>query len=289
MKLSEIYGNNTASEGNSHNPAISFEVFPPKKGEEEFGILLDELNQLKRFNPALVSLTYGAGGNNNSSMKLVELLNRDFNVMPHFTCVCNDRAGVELHIKEIETMGINNILALRGDIPQDKSLCKTDFKHANELIEFIKAKTDLSIGCAGYPEGHIESLSIADDIQNLKKKVDAGAAAIYTQLFFDNEKFFSYIEAVRKIGINVPIIAGLMPVISTKQIERMTSMAKISIPKKLSEGLEKYKDSPSALKEFGIEFGTQQCCGLIEQGVQGLHFYTLNKSYSTAKILENIL
>lgn len=283
MRLNEIYCKDKGIENK-----ISFEVFPPKNGEEGFRELLEELEILKKYNPAIVSLTYGAGGNNNNSMNLVSILQDHFNLMPHLTCVCNSRQDVKTHIKLFTQLGIENILALRGDFPEDRSACKKDFMHANELIEFIKSETDLSTGAAGYPEGHIEAPDILTDINNLKLKIDAGANAIYTQLFFDNDKFYRYIELVRNAGINLPVIAGIMPVISAKQVEKMTAMAKISVPPELIEGLEKYKNSPDDLKSFGIEFASAQCRDLIKNNVDGLHFYTLNKSYSTSKILENI-
>lgn len=294
MKLTEIYYDKKYQRkrdlgSNNKKTIISFEVFPPKKGEEQFDELLKELHILKKYSPSLVSLTYGAGGSNNNSLKLVELLNKDFNIMPHFTCVRNSRADVEKHINEIENLKIDNILALRGDIPQNDQEYITDFKYANELVEFIKQKTRLSIGVAGYPEGHIESESLEADIKNLKKKVKAGADVIFTQLFFETDCFFKYIDKLSDAQINLPVAAGIMPIISFKQIEKITSMARITIPQKLAEKIDKYKDSPDDMKKFGIEHASNQCLELIRHGVDGLHFYTLNKSYSTAKILENIL
>lgn len=289
MKLNEIYeGRVTTSK---RIPKVSFEVFPPKGGEKEFPALYQELNVLKKYNPALVSLTWGAGGNNNNSMELVKslLLDLKLNVMAHFTCICNSKENVEKHIKEIESLGIENVLALRGDEPQEIDVCHNDFRYANELVSFIKSKTDLSIAVAGYPEGHIEAPDLKTDIENLKRKVDCGADVIYTQLFFDNDKYFSYVENVRKQGIEIPIIPGIMPVISYKQVERMTSMARISVPAKLRENLEKFKDCPDDMKKFGIEYASVQCNKLIDSGVCGLHFYTLNKAYSTSHILDNIL
>lgn len=285
MRLRDIYKSN-----NSGKPQISFEVFPPKGGEKEYPALYEELKILKNYNPALVSLTWGAGGNNNNSMKLVSALRNklDLNVMAHFTCICNTRENVENHIKDIESLGIENILALRGDEPKDLTVCSMDFRYANELVKFIKSKTDLSIGVAGYPEGHIEAPDLQTDIDNLKRKVDAGADVIYTQLFFDNEKYYSYLERVRSAGIDLPVIPGIMPVISFKQIERMTSMAKITVPKSLMVQIEKYKDSPCDMKKLGIEYATEQCKDLITNNVCGLHFYTLNKAFSAAHILDNL-
>lgn len=291
MKLKEIYDKkdirrNGLSE--SGKPVISFEIFPPKGGVQQYPALFEELEKLKNFNPALVSLTWGAGGNNNNSFDLIKMVNEKFNVMPHFTCICNSFKNVEEHIIDIENLGIDNILALRGDEPQDIKVCHTDFRYANELVRFIKSKSNLSVGVAGYPEGHIETPDLSIDIENLRKKVDEGAEAIYTQLFFDNKRFFSYVELVRDAGINIPIIPGIMPILSMKQVLRITSMAKITVPDALMNKLQKYENNSEDLKKFGVDFASSQCSELIKAGVEGLHFFTLNKADSTSQILSNI-
>lgn len=284
MKLQDIYQNNTNKKIN-----ISFEVFPPKE-EEQSKKLMEELNVLKSFNPEFISLTWGAGGNENKSTDLIKRIKSlGIEVMPHFTCVCSTKEFVKSHIQVLEELNIENILALRGDMPEDKSLCSNDFKYANELVEFLKANSDLSIGVAGYPEGHIEAANLTEDIKNLNQKVAAGAAAIFTQLFFDNEKFFRYCELVRKNGITIPIIPGLLPILSKKQIDKMTTLAKITIPSQLQEKIEKYQDSNSDMQKMGIEYAINQCEELLKANVPGLHFFTLNKSKSTKAILENIL
>ncbi len=273
MDLKEIY---------SQNGVISFEVFPNDNIEELYGTL----KELKKYNPSLVSLTYGAGGKNKAfSVDILKnIINLGFNVMPHFTCICNSLQTTKNNLQIIEKLGIENILALRGDIPDDKSLCQYDFKYASDLVKFIKSETDLSIGVAGYPETHIESLNLKADIENLKYKADCGANVIYTQLFFDNSKFFKFIETIRKAGINQPVAAGIMPILSRKQIDKMTKLARITVPKVIYEAFEKYDN----VKDFGVEFAIKQCQELLDFGVSGLHFYTLNKSYSTSKILENL-
>lgn len=274
MKLSEMYSKN--------HKTLSFEVFPPKNDYEK---LFDELKILKNYNPDFVSLTYSAGGRGNQSFSLVKSIkSAGLTVMPHFTCILSSKESVDKDLKEIESMGIENILALRGDIPDEKSLIKHDFNYASELVRFIKSKTNLSIAVAGYPEGHIESPDLKTDISNLKHKVDCGADVIFTQLFFDNKVFYDFVERVQNAGINLPVVAGIMPVISKKQVTKMTTLAKISIPENLNNALNKYSD----LSEFGIDFASNQCEDLLRNGVSGLHFYTLNKSYSTAKILDNI-
>ena len=282
MKLNEIYAKEDGLK-------ISFEVFPPKDGEAGHPALLSELEFLKKYKPVLVSLTWGAGGNNNNSFELIKLINEKFNLMPHFTCVCSSKETVENHLECIEYLGIENILALRGDEPKDIDVCHTDFRYANELVAFIRGRAALSVAVAGYPEGHIEAPDIKTDIINLKKKIDAGAEVIYTQLFFDNDKFFKYRELVANAGINVPVIPGIMPVLSMKQVKKMTSMAKISIPAEMMKNLEKFENSPDDMKNFGIEFALSQCSNLISNGVDAMHFYTLNNSDSVSKILDSIL
>jgi methylenetetrahydrofolate reductase (NADPH) len=286
MELSEIYQNERYGVVGDFSPKISFEIFPPKSGD--ISELFEELRILKKYNPVLVSLTYGASGGLNrfSYEDLKSIRDLELNLMPHFTCVSMLKDEIEKHIVSVENLGIENILALRGDIPDYINPQELDFSHANELVEFIQAKTTLSIGVAGYPEGHIESKNLKEDIKYLKKKVEAGASAIFTQLFFENDKFYRYIETVKNAEINCPIIAGIMPVRSLKQIEKMTSMARITVPKKFVQKLEKF---PNDTKQIGTEFAIEQCLNLIENGVTSLHFFTLNHSDQISKILDNII
>lgn len=276
MKLREIY--------NTDKTVISFEVFPPKENSEK---LLEEIKDLKHHNPAFISLTYGAGGNENKSFELLkQIKDTGINVMPHFTCISTTKENIERNINKLIDLKIENILALRGDIPENKELQKHDFNYASDLVEFIKHKTNLSIGVAGYPEGHIESPDLDTDINYLKAKVDKGVDAIFTQLFFDNNNFYKFIDKTEKAGINIPIIPGIMPIISKKQVEKMVKLANITVPQNVQENISKLKDKD--LIEFGIEYATSQCEELIKNGIKGLHFYTLNKSYSTNEILNNI-
>lgn len=278
MELSEIY--------QSNKPQISFEVFPPKDGD--ISRLFEELRILKKYNPALVSLTYGAnGGTRDFSFEILKMiLDLELNPMPHFTCICTTKELIEHYIVQIENMGIENILALRGDNGGDETTCSLDFRYANELVDYIHQKTTLSIGVGGYPEGHPEAENIDKDIENLKKKVDAGASAIFTQLFFDNSKFYNYVEKVRQAGINIPVIPGILPVRSLKQVEKMVEMTKVKLDKKLLSDLRKY---PNDTKQTGIDFATKQCQDLLDFGVKGLHFFTLNHSDMVSKILDNII
>ena len=286
MELSEIYQESVLGSVTDFSPKISFEIFPPKGND--ISSLYEELRVLKRFEPVLISLTYGANGaaNRFSIDDMKSIRDLEFNLMPHFTCVSSLKDEVEQHIVSVENLGIENILALRGDIPDYIKRDELDFKYANELVEFIREKTTLSIGVAGYPETHPESPNPQEDIKNLKRKIDAGASAIFTQLFFDNDKYYKYVEAVRKAGIESPVIPGIMPIRSLSQVEKMISMTKVVIPAKLREKLEKY---PSDAKKIGVEFCINQCQDLIEFGVPGLHYFILNHSDQISQILENIL
>ncbi len=285
MELSEIYQKISGGRINSKNVKISFEVFPPKNGD--ISNLFEELRILKKYNPVLVSLTYGANGGLSrfTFEDLKSIRDLDFTLMPHFTCVSLLKSEIEKYIRSIENLGIENILALRGDVPDYINTDELDFKHANELVDFISSKTTLSIGVAGYPEGHIESKSLDEDIHYLKKKIDSGASAIFTQLFYDNGVFFSYIDKLRKSDVNLPVVAGIMPIRNIEQINKMTSLARITLPKNLKNLLEKY---PNDIKQIGQEYVIEQCLELLKNGVDGLHFYTLNHSDIVSKILDNI-
>lgn len=291
MKLREIYAQKDLRHNGIYEwvkPKISFEIFPPQK---DFDKLLNEINILKSYNPEFISITCSSKNTNNTSIETLKNIKKelDINLMPHFTCIGSKKEDIKSSLNYLENIGVENILALRGDEPENQENIYKDFRYANDLVKFIKQETNLSIGVAGYPEGHIEAPDIYTDIENLKKKVDAGAEAIFTQLFFNNDKFFSYIQLVRDAGIEIPIIAGIMPIVNYHQITKMLSLAKISVPKVLQEKIEKYKDDEKSMTEFGIDFASYQCQQLIDAEVKGIHFYTLNRSYSTAQILENIL
>lgn len=296
MTLREIYSKNQNSHQNSHQNSetiISFEIFPPKNDEDASKLekLLHHLGLLRKYNPAFISLTYGAGGTTqDASLNIIDRIQKEIGVtvMPHFTCVGSSREHVRNYLRQIQDFGIKNILALRGDIPEGMTQTNFDFKYANELVEFIKSETNLSIGVAGYPECHIDCKDLSLDLKNLKRKVDAGADAIYTQMFFDNDKFLSFIEQAQKLGINVPILPGILPIMSYQQLERMLSMARVTLPKKLMAQLEKFKDNADDVKKVGIEFASIQCQQLIDAEICGLHFFTLNTSNAVGQILDNL-
>lgn len=296
MTLKEIYSANKEQKNgrfSQNNPIFSFEIFPPKNDEDGSKLekLIGHLGILKKYNPAFISLTYGAGGTTqDSSLNIINKIQNELNlsVMPHFTCVGTSKESVKKYLNDILSLGIKNILALRGDIPEGMVQTNFDFKYANELVDFIKLQTKLSIGVAGYPEGHIDCADLSVDLGNLKRKVDAGADAIYTQMFFDNSKLFSFIQTARDAGITIPIIPGILPIMNYHQLERMLSMARVTVPSSLMNKLEKFKDNPDDIKKIGVEFASLQCQQLIASEIAGLHFFTLNTSSSVGQILDNL-
>ncbi len=280
MKTTELFKKKTV---------LSYEVFPPKP-TSPVNTIYDTLNELKELSPDFISVTYGAGGgkNNNETFKIAQTI-RSYGIesAAHLPCIGLTKEDVLSKLRELETAGIENILALRGDIP-DGGYVKGDFKYASDLISFIKVHGDFDIIAACYPEGHIESASKIEDIQNLKHKVDAGVDHLITQLFFYNEYFYSFLERCQLAGINVPIEAGIMPVINKRQIERMASLCGSTVPKKFVTMMERYEDNPVAMRDAGIAYAVDQIVDLIAQGVQGIHLYTMNNPYIARKIHEAV-
>ncbi len=284
MNLQEIYINNKKSE--SQMPIISFEVYPSETNEKS----IEELSKLKKYNPAIVSVTYRADKNTKSeSLEFAKRIKNElgYNIMPHFACINANKEFIKNYINEIEQENIKNVLALRGDKPTNSQTA--DFKYAYELIEFIKENTNLSIAVAGYPEGHLEAESLEKDIENLKRKIEKGGQVIYTQLFFNNDYFFKYIDLLEKSGISNPVIPGILPITNYKQVDRMVELCGVDVPLQLKERLEKYKDDKEAIMEIGIDFTSYQVEELLNNGIKGLHFYTLNKANPTIQIIENII
>ncbi len=273
--------------------SFSFEFFPPKN-ENGFEDLYKTIGKLKELNPTYVSVTYGAGGGTRrKTIDLVSKIKHEIGLesMAHITCVGSTKEEIDCILAEFKENDIENVLALRGDPPQGENVFiakEGGFRYANELVEFIKEKYDFCVGVSGYPEGHIECPTLDEDLENLKRKVDAGADFIITQLFFDNLYYFDFIERARKIGIKVPIIPGIMPILNLGQVKRFTEMCGSSIPEKLLKKLESVKEDTSAVEAYGIEHALQQCQELLDNGASGIHFYTLNRSKATMQILENL-
>ena len=285
MKISEMFGKSRA--------VLSFEVFPPKKTSavETVTSAVDELVKLK---PDYISVTYGAGGNtaNTFTRDIAAHIKNDCGIeaMAHITCVNNSREDVITVMDSFAEAGIENILALRGDINPDKPP-KTDFKYASELISFVrehKKYDNIGISGACYPEGHAEAESLTEDIINLRHKVDAGAEELITQLFFDNAFFYDLREKAKIAGINVPISAGIMPVTSKSQIERMVTMCGASLPQKFVRMVNKYEYKPEALIDAGIAYAADQITDLLANGTEGIHLYTMNNPYVAGRIVDII-
>jgi len=274
-------------------PAISFEFFPPK-GQEGVDRLFATVAELAPFAPSYVSVTYGAGGSTRQlTVELVGRIQREVGIeaMAHLTCVGADQAELASVLDQLQTTGIQNVIALRGDPPKGTTtFVKTEggFGHASELTSFIKQRGGFCIAGACYPEKHPEAASLDQDLENLKHKVEAGAEFLITNLFFDNADYFDFVERARGIGIQVPIIAGIMPITNVSQIKRFTAMCGARIPDSLLQKLEPVASDADAVVELGVRHATEQCRELLARGVPGVHFYTLNRSKATVEILRRL-
>ncbi len=281
MKTTDLFPNKTV---------LSFEVFPPKR-TASVDTVYSTLDKLKCLNPDFISVTYGAGGSENckATLKIASAIKNQYKIesAAHLPCIGLTKEDVIFQLEGLRAAGIENILALRGDLPADK-IPKGDFPHASDLIAFIREYGNFNIIAACYPEGHTESANILSDIRNLKTKVDAGANQLITQLFFDNNYFYRFRERCELSGIRVPIEAGIMPVVNKKQIERMVSLCGVNLPRKFVAMMERYEHDPEAIRDAGIAYAVDQIVDLISQGVDGIHLYTMNNPYIAAKIYEAI-
>ncbi len=272
---------------------FSFEVFPPK---DEAGItsLFETLRNLSPFDPAFISVTYGAMGTTRDLTRdLAVRIHRELGLRTafHFTCVGSDRSSIQEYVERLKAEGITLVVALRGDPPQGMDRFtkpENGFSYANELVTFLRKIDGFSLAVAGYPEGHIESADKETDLKNLARKVAAGADIVITQLFFDNRDYFDFVTRARKIGIQVPIIPGIMPILNLKQIEKITRLCGARLPRPLHEALLKNEKSPEAMREIGVKHAAAQCRELMNRGVPGIHFYTLNKADSVRKVIASI-
>ena len=274
---------------------FSFEVFPPKRTDPSDSIFTT-VERLKALSPDFISVTYGAGGSENSdiTLSIASEIKNTYGVesVMHLPCIGLTKADVLNCLDKLRAAGIENILALRGDrIPGAPD--SPDFSYAADLVRFIRGNGyDFDLAGACYPEGHIESPSIVEDIRNLKRKVDAGVDQLVTQLFFDNEYFYRLIERCRVSGIDVPVEAGIMPVVNKKQIERIVSLCGATLPRKFTTMMARYEDNPEALRDAGIAYAVDQIVDLVTNGVQGIHLYTMNRPYVAERIsaaVKNIL
>lgn len=271
-------------------PVVSFEFFPPKT-EAGFAQLFAAIDDLKPLHPTFVSVTYGAGGSTRSkTVALVERIQRELGIrsMAHLTCVGHTSTEIAGILDDLWRAGIRNVLALRGDPQAGQSqfiVTEGGFGYAGELVKFIRSNRDFCVGVAGYPEGHPQCLNRTRDLEMLKLKIDNGGRFVVTQLFFDNEDFYRFRGAARAMGIHSPIIAGIMPIMNVSQIKRFISMCGAKIPHSLLVKLEAVENDPEAVYRTGLEHSVEQCRDLLAHGVDGLHFYTLNKSRATVDIV----
>lgn len=270
---------------------FSFEVFPPKK-ESGIETVYSTIEQLKELNPDFISVTYGAGGSgitNSITSEVCSKIKNEYDVetIAHLSCINNSKEDIDAILKELKEKNIDNVLALRGDRVKDVEP-KKDFKYASDLTKYIMDKGGFYVSGACYPEVHMEAEDGVEDIKNLKKKVDAGADHLISQLFFDNQVFYDFMERARIADINVPIEAGIMPVTNKSQIEKMVAMCGASIPAKLSRVMQRYEGNPEALRDAGIAYAINQIIDLAANGVDGVHIYTMNNPYIAKKITEGV-
>ncbi|CBZ03500.1 methylenetetrahydrofolate reductase [NAD(P)H] [Clostridium botulinum] len=274
---------------NEKNLVFSFEIFPPKV-TSSIKTIYETLEELKDLTPDFISVTYGAGGSlkNNKTCELSSLVKNKYGIeaLAHLTCINSTKDDIDLIIKELKENNIENILALRGDIPKDKNIIG-EYNYAFELIEKIKANNNWGVSGACYPEGHIECESLKQDIRELKRKVDAGAEHLISQLFFDNNIFYEFLSKTQQKNINVPIQAGIMPVVNKKQIERIVKISGATLPKKFIKILDKYEYDKKAMEDAGIAYAVEQIVDLVSSGVKGIHLYTMNNPYIARKITES--
>lgn len=270
-------------------PTLSFEVFPPKT-EDKYESVKQAAVEIARLKPAFMSVTYGAGGGTSRyTVDIAATLKEQCKVTPlaHLTCVSSTREKVHSVLSELEEKKIENVLALRGDIPADGNVA-TDYSYASELIAEIKQYGDFCIGAACYPEGHVESANKTADIAHLKEKVEAGCDFVTTQMFFDNNILYNYLYRIREQGITVPVVAGIMPVTNARQIKRICSMSGTYLPSRFKAIVDRFGDNPSAMKQAGIAYATEQIIDLIANGVNGIHVYSMNKPDVAAKIRDSL-
>lgn len=283
MKIIEFY--------KIKKPVLSFEVFPPKP-DLPLETVFNTLDDLKHLNPDFISVTYGAGGGTRiRTIEISSKIKNHLHIEPlsHLTCITATTNQIDDILDDLKNKNIENILALRGDIPKD--IPNFDFpvqsyRYAKDLIVHIKRVGDFCIGAACYPEGHIEAVDKETDIFYLKQKIEAGADFLITQLFYDNNIFYSFLNQIRSIGITCPVSAGIMPIFNTKQIEKIISLCRVSIPKEVKDILDKYKDNSEDLIKAGIEYAINQILDLIKNGVDGIHLYTMNKSEQVKEIVK---
>lgn len=281
MKIKEIFDNKKT--------VFSFEIFPPKT-TSSVDTIYKTLDGLTGLNPDYISVTYGAGGSvqDNKTIELTSLVKNKYNVeaVAHLTCINSTKEDINYYLKSLKENNIENILALRGDIPRTGEV-KGEFSYASELINYIDSN-EFNMAAACYPEGHSERKGLVNEVLNMKRKQDAGASYFISQLFFDNNAFYRFKEEADRTGIVVPIEAGIMPVTNKKQIERMVLMSGASLPKKFKKIMDRYEYDNDALRDAGIAYAVEQIVDLVSSGVDGIHLYVMNNVYLANKITESV-
>lgn len=281
MKIRDILGKG--------KPTLSFEVFPPKT-EDKYGSVEEAAVEIAKLSPDFMSVTYGAGGGTSRyTVDIASTLSKAYHVptLAHLTCVSSNRDLVRRVLEDLKERGIDNVLALRGDIPKDGEVA-TDYRYASQLIHEIKQCGDFCIGAACYPEGHVESANKTADIGYLKEKVDAGCDFVTTQMFFDNNILYNYLYRIRERGITLPVVAGIMPVTNGVQIKRITQMSGTYLPARFKAIVDRFGDNPAAMKQAGVAYATEQIIDLIANGVNGIHIYSMNKPDVAKRIMESL-
>lgn len=283
MKIPELY--------NERKFVYSFEIFPPKK-MDNIDKVYSTVDGLAHLEPDFISVTFGAGGKCKDTLtgEIASTIKNKHGIetMAHLTCINSTKEQVRTILQDLDERGIENVMALRGDINEETGPLG-EFQHANELaVEVQKIDDRIQILGACYPEGHYESDDLDEDIENLKYKIGAGAKALITQLFFDNSLFYDFIDKVRNAGIDVPVSAGIMPITNRNQIKRTVELSGSSLPKSFTNMIAKYENDPEGLFDAGIEYATEQIRDLIEHGVDGIHLYTMNNAEVAERITENI-
>ena len=281
MKIKEIL-----AEG---RPTLSFEVFPPKT-EEKYESVEKAAFAIASLKPDFMSVTYGAGGGTSQyTVSIASKIKKEYKVasLAHLTCVSSTREEVHRVLEQMKEEGIENVLALRGDIPADGPAAH-DYKYASQLIREIREYGDFCIGAACYPEGHVESANKTEDILHLKEKVEAGCDFVTTQMFFDNNILYNYLYRIREKGVTVPVVAGIMPVTNAGQIKRICQLSGTYLPARFKAIVDRFGDNPAAMKQAGIAYATDQIIDLIANGIDHIHIYSMNKPEVAAAIMTNL-
>ncbi|MGR6835497.1 methylenetetrahydrofolate reductase [NAD(P)H] [Syntrophomonas erecta] len=285
MKIKQVY--------KGGKPVLSLEIFPPKENYP-LETVFETVDELKKLSPSYISVTYGAGGSTRErTVEIASRIKNEYGIesLAHLTCVRHTRAEVDKILDELAHEGVYNILALRGDLPDDDpefDIHKQEYRYAYELIQDARSKDDFGIAAAAHPEGHPECKRLNEDLINLKHKVDNGVDFLITQLFFDNRIYYDFIDKALRININCPIIPGIMPVLNARQIKRIIYLCGASIPSKLLNLVDKYEHNPADMEKAGIDYASQQVLDLIESRVPGVHLYTMNKPAQITRIVTNV-